>query len=75
MNSYYPTETRAISARVRRDLLEYLEWMGLNKNRAINMALTAYVRTCQRDQEFFDLCQSMAEERVINRSVIHYKQD
>ena len=42
--------TRAISVRIRRDLLDWLDWNGLNRNGFINDALAAQVKKVQREQ-------------------------
>lgn len=41
--------TRLVSVRIRRDLLDYIEMQGLNRNQLINEALAAAIRIHQRD--------------------------
>lgn len=52
MYKYQQTKvgTSAISVRIRRDLLDWLDYNGLNRNGFINHALAAQVKKVQREQ-------------------------
>lgn len=44
-------ETRPMSVRLRRDILEWFEMTGINKNAFINDTLLIHVKACQRGQQ------------------------
>lgn len=46
-------ETRPVSVRLRRDILDWFEMQGINKNKFINDRLLIHVKRCQRGQEYF----------------------
>lgn len=50
-NQGFKVETRPISVRLRRDILEWFEMSGINKNAFINDVLFIYVKAVQRDQK------------------------
>lgn len=45
--------TRPISVRLRRDVLDWFETSGINKNAFINHVLLIHVKACQRGQECY----------------------
>ena len=45
--------TRPVSVRLRRDILDWFEMQGINKNKFINDCLLIHVKSCQRGHENF----------------------
>lgn len=43
-NNRFPVGTRLITCRIRRDLLEKMEMLRINRNRTINILLEDYLR-------------------------------
>lgn len=42
-NNRFAVGTRLVSCRIRRDLLEKMEMLGMNRNRTINQLLESYL--------------------------------